>query len=103
MMDFKSFRPSPAISNAERQRHFRERNPGYYGRLHRQRKAVVDALCAAGAAQARMALAAPVQLMLPAPVEQLTLFDFALPQRELVPLTRPATETTAASAPSYES
>ncbi|MGI9014356.1 MAG: hypothetical protein ACR2GY_08920 [Phycisphaerales bacterium] len=31
-------RISPPVSNTERQRQFRERNPGYYGRLHRKRK-----------------------------------------------------------------
>jgi hypothetical protein len=29
------------MSNTERQRRFRERNPGYYGRLHRKRKAAI--------------------------------------------------------------
>jgi hypothetical protein len=36
-----SLQPRPrsrAKSNAERQREFRKRNPGYYGRLHRKRK-----------------------------------------------------------------
>jgi hypothetical protein len=31
-------RKATAMSNTERQRRFRERNPGYYGRLHRKRK-----------------------------------------------------------------
>jgi hypothetical protein len=30
-------KPVPPMSNTERQRRFRERNPGYYGRLHRKR------------------------------------------------------------------
>ena len=35
-----SFQPRSRnpVSNAERQRQFRERNPGYYGRRHRKRK-----------------------------------------------------------------
>ncbi len=33
------------MSNTERQRQFRERNPGYYQRLHAKRKAQVQALC----------------------------------------------------------
>lgn len=39
------------VSNTERQRQFRERNPGYYGRLRRKRKAAVEALSAQLAAQ----------------------------------------------------
>ncbi|MGI9013721.1 MAG: hypothetical protein ACR2GY_05655 [Phycisphaerales bacterium] len=31
------------MSNTERQRQFRERNPGYYGRLHRKRKEQAEA------------------------------------------------------------
>jgi len=59
------------MSNTERQRKFRERNPGYYGRLHRKRKAEVAAF-----ASARKAIAATIAvkrepLMLPAPVEVL--------------------------------
>jgi len=53
------------MSNTERQREFRERNPGYYGRLHRQRLAEEQALAAAQAAAATVR--AP--LALPAPVE----------------------------------
>ena len=59
----------PAMSNAERQRQFRQRNPGYYGRLHAKRRAAVRALAAARAAAATPARAEP--LMLPAPAELL--------------------------------
>ena len=31
-----------AMSNVERQRRFRKRHPGYYGRYHRRRKAAAD-------------------------------------------------------------
>ena len=37
-------------SNRERQRQFRERNPGYYGRLHRRQNAEMEARFAARAA-----------------------------------------------------
>jgi hypothetical protein len=60
-------RSSP-LSNAERQRMFLERHPGYYRRLRAKRRAEELALSAAQAAAA----AAPARrepLMLPAPVE----------------------------------
>jgi hypothetical protein len=66
----------PPMSNYERQRRFRERNPGYYGRLHRKRNAEMLALRAAQqvAVEAAEVVAAEVTavrrepLMLPAPV-----------------------------------
>jgi hypothetical protein len=33
-----------AMTNTERQQNFRERNPGYYGRLYRKRKAELEAV-----------------------------------------------------------
>ena len=85
----------PPMSNYERQRRFRERNPGYYGRLRRRRKAELTAALSATAAPP-LALPAPTRLLLPAPVEQLP--AFVIPQRQpqyetVRPLT---TETTAA-------
>jgi hypothetical protein len=65
-------RPSP-ISNAERQRQFRERNPGYYGRLHAKRRAAVRAFAAQRAAVAAAIPARPTPLLLPAPVELLVI------------------------------
>lgn len=65
---FGRLRPAPAMSNTERQRRFRERNPGYYQRLHAKRRAEVQALGERRRAIALM-LAKPVPLMLPAPVE----------------------------------
>jgi hypothetical protein len=67
-------RPGTAMSNAERQRAFRRRNPGYYGRLHRQRKAEMLAYAAARAAAAEAVVplaipAPPTRLMLPAHVQ----------------------------------
>jgi hypothetical protein len=69
-------RTGNAKSNAERQREFRERNPGYYGRLHAKRRAECKARVAARVAAARQAaFPSPLQiplkpiLMLPAPVE----------------------------------
>ncbi len=61
---------SPTLSNTERQRQFRERNPGYYGRLHRKRQAeLVARMQQAQLTAASTAAQAPL-LMLPAPVEQ---------------------------------
>ena len=45
------------MSNLERQRRFRERNPGYYGRLHAKRRARVQALLEAKRQAAQAALA----------------------------------------------
>jgi hypothetical protein len=63
-------KPVPPMSNLERQRQFRERNPGYYGRLHARRRAETEArleMKRLEAAQAKVARRQP--LMLPAPVE----------------------------------
>ena len=60
----------PPVSNAERQRNFRERNPGYYQRLQARKRAGVRAELEA------MAMVAPTPeetLALPAPVEVLEL------------------------------
>lgn len=66
----------PPVSNTERQRQFRQRNPGYYGRLHAKSRAESKARVAALLAAAEQAalpepVAIPVKpvLMLPAPVE----------------------------------
>jgi hypothetical protein len=97
MMQHTGLQPTPAMSNTERQRRFRKRNPGYYGRLHRKRNAAIASLMAAGAAEAQRALPAPAQLLLPAPVEQFLFPDLAQRQAELVPVThRLATGTAAA-------
>lgn len=99
MRKFGTLKPSSPMSNTQRQRLFRERNPGYYGRLHRKRKAEAEAL---GAAQRAMtpttsphASHTPAtphipdaprpQLLLPAavpPSEQLTFFNISQLQRE---------------------
>lgn len=78
----------PAMTNTERQRRFRERHPGYYGRLHRQRKARLQAYSATKAlrvkAAALVAEWAKTPLMLPAPA---ITFEFpginALPARSV--------------------
>ncbi len=59
--------PCPPVSNTERQRAFRERNPGYYGRLHAKNRALIAARIAEE--QATQALPAPARtpLQLPAP------------------------------------
>ena len=71
------------MTNNERQRQFRQRNPGYYGRLHRRRKAQVVAPWLQVPAQALAVAETPIQvqvkvvqpvkqqLALPAPVEAL--------------------------------
>jgi hypothetical protein len=63
----------PPVSNTERQRQFRERNPGYYARIKaKQRaasKAYVAELRAKEAAIAKILAIQPMPLMLPAPVE----------------------------------
>jgi len=53
------------VSNTERQRQFRERNPGYYTRLRAKRRAEENAIIAA----AQVMAVKPQPLMLPAPVE----------------------------------
>jgi hypothetical protein len=61
------------MSNAERQRRFRERNPGYYQRLHARERARVKAaseMLYRERAIARI-IAPPMPLCLPAP-EQVT-------------------------------
>jgi hypothetical protein len=75
------------MSNAERQRRFRERNPGYYGRLHRKRNAMMAPV--AGRAEA------VVPLMLPAPAEPLPLFITTDRERVPVPLESLMAETEA--------
>lgn len=76
------------MTNTERQREFRKRNPGYYGRLHRARKAAIVARLEAMKVQQAVvvAVAEPVKvpLMLPAPA---IVFEFpginALPTRSI--------------------
>jgi hypothetical protein len=73
-------RPAP-VSNTERQRQFRLRNPGYYGRLHRARDAQIDAALAAKAAMETLMQKA--LLCLPAPAEQIRIPGVnAIPTRE---------------------
>jgi hypothetical protein len=60
----------PPVSNTERQRQFRERNPGYYGRLHRKRQAELVAMMQQAQLSAASSAAQAPLLMLPAPVEQ---------------------------------
>jgi hypothetical protein len=57
------------MSNTERQRQFRERNPGYYGRLHAKRRAAETAALEAKrvALQAQAAVVKREPLLLPAP------------------------------------
>jgi hypothetical protein len=71
--------PAPPMSNAERQRQFRERNPGYYGRLHARRRAAVRALDAQLSAAAQATAARREPLLLPAPVEALEIPGMTIP------------------------
>lgn len=84
----------PSTSNTQRQREFRERNPGYYGRLHRRKRAAIQAEMAriALAAQA-LAVAPKPLLMLPAPAEVFEIpgvntLPAVLKIAELVPISR---------------
>jgi len=86
----------PAMTNTERQRKFRARHPGYYGRLHRQRTAHLNAsITARTQVPAQALLPAPTQRLLPTPVEPITLFVF--PDRAAEPVLLHTTETPAAS------
>ncbi len=75
-------RPTPPMSNIERQRRFRERHPGYYDRYHASRRARIKANGAAMAmatetvAEKVQPVALPamvVRLALPAPVETIVI------------------------------
>ena len=60
------------ISNTERQRQFRERNPGYYQRLHaRESRRIKAALEAMLVVTVPATVAKREPLMLPAPIEQI--------------------------------
>src|SRR4051794_36702573 len=48
--------PHRPMSNTERQRQFRQRNPGYYGRLHRKYRAEAEAFAKRKAAMAQWML-----------------------------------------------
>lgn len=65
-ISFQPRRRNP-MSNAERQRLFRERHPGYYARRKAQERALIRAMREARLAAARQPVKVP--LMLPAPVE----------------------------------
>ena len=98
----------PPMSNTERQRQFRERNPGYYGRLHRKRKAELEAMARA-TVEARVAAAVTVEasvqvtavrrepLMLPAPV-----VIFEIPGVNAIPAAMPVREYAEVSTNGHE-
>jgi len=60
------------MTSTERSRLFRERHPGYYQRYHARRNAELDASLALRLATEAKAKAV---LALPAPVEQIPIFD----------------------------
>lgn len=70
------------MSNTERQRQFRERNPGYYGRLHARRRAASRPRQAQLIAAAQPTAKERQPLMLPAPVEVLE-----IPGLNAIPMT----------------
>jgi hypothetical protein len=84
-------RPCPPKTNAQRQREFRERNPGYYQRLHAKRRTMIAAsLAQRRESEAAMAVMfAKLPLMLPAPVETIeipgmTTIDETIRSREAI-------------------
>ena len=58
VLEFTYGRPTPAMSNAERQRRFRQRNPGYYARLQAARRAAAKRSAEPVLAAVRAALVA---------------------------------------------
>jgi hypothetical protein len=104
MQGMPTFQPRgshPPVSNTERQRQFRERNPGYYARIQAKKRAASKAYVAA-MRQKERAIAAMLaksrQLLLPAPVElpaiagmnSIDALRDALRKREAVPIARQA-------------
>jgi hypothetical protein len=94
---FGGMRPSPPVSNVERQRQFRERNPGYYKRLHAKRRAAVEELSAQRLAAAQATVVKREPLMLPAPVETIEIpgmttipSTIAMPAPEPLPVAKHA-------------
>jgi hypothetical protein len=79
-------KPAPPIPNVERQRQFRERNPGYYRKYYARKRSIRLAAVAQMKALALAAAEAPVHaepLMLPAPAERIILPGLnAIPTRE---------------------
>jgi hypothetical protein len=68
----------PAVSNTERQRQFRQRNPGYYGRLKAKQRAaskawVKERLAIAQGVAEILCAYLKTPLMLPAPVDTIEL------------------------------
>jgi hypothetical protein len=63
----------PPVSSTERQREFRERNPGYYQRLHAKRRAELKGRVELALRAAERAAAAQVTLTLPVPTWRLAL------------------------------
>ena len=83
------------MSNAERQRRFREEHPDYYRILHAKRRAAIKEHVAAmkAAAQAEVVVTRREPLMLPSPVEQILIpgmnaIPTSMPVREAVPVSR---------------
>jgi hypothetical protein len=89
----------PPVSNTERQREFRRRNPGYYGRLKAKERALTKARVEAillAQRQAAAVVSKPV-LMLPAPAVVIELPGIntiparpeTTPQHEAMPIVLP--------------
>jgi hypothetical protein len=72
-----------AMTNTQRQREFRRRNPGYYQRLHAQRRAGVLAYREKHRAIAAVMQEIPQVLMLPAPGQSSVIpMPVLIPHRE---------------------
>jgi hypothetical protein len=70
------------MSNCERQRLFRERNPGYYQRLHAKRRALEKPVVEAMLAEARAMATKREPLMLPAPAVPIEIYGInSIPTR----------------------
>jgi hypothetical protein len=87
--DFIPYGSRTAMSNAERQRDFRRRNPDYYRIVHAKRRAKVKAYRAAmlAAAQEQVVVTRREPLMLPAPVKQIL-----IPGMNAIPAMMPVRE-----------
>ena len=106
MQGMPTFQPRgfhPPVSNTERQRQFRERNPGYYARIQAKKRAASKAYVAAMRQRERAIaamLAKSKQLLLPAPVElpaipgmnSIDALRDALRERAAVPIARQAAQ-----------
>lgn len=84
-------RPTPPMSNVERQRLFRLRHPGYYARVNARRRAASRPAVAPPVAVEQAPAVRRGPLLLPAPVKLLEIpgvnaLPAAMPVRQAVPV-----------------